>query len=126
MGLEFTKANPRAAAQITYRQLPELQKTLQPQLALFSMLELAQAYATSHRHGQPWGWHYTDGWKLYLGTVYKLGQIKKALTTDEVYTNDLVVSANKKADRARAIADARQFTLDRDFAKTEVWQGFSM
>ncbi len=126
MGLEFTKANPRAAAQITYRQLPELQKTLQPQMALFSMLELAQAYATSHRHGQPWGWHYTDGWKLYLGTVYKLGQIKKALTTDEVYTNDLVVSANKKADRARAIADARQFTLDSDFAKTEVWQGFSM
>ena len=33
MGLEFTKANPRAAAQITYRQLPDLRKTLKPQAA---------------------------------------------------------------------------------------------
>ena len=33
MGLEFTKANPRAAAQITYRSLRDLQKTLKPQLA---------------------------------------------------------------------------------------------
>ena len=51
MGLEFTKANPRAAAQITYRPLPDLQKTLKPQLALDSMLELAHAYGTSHLQG---------------------------------------------------------------------------
>jgi NitT/TauT family transport system substrate-binding protein len=126
MGLEFTKANPRAAAQITYRQLPELQRTLKPQMALLSMLELAQAYATSHRKGQPWGWHYEDGWKLYLDTVYKLGQIKKPLDLDDVYTNDLVQAANKKADTGRAIADARQYKLDADFAKTEVTKGFSM
>src|SRR4029077_20871147 len=48
MGLEFTKANPRAAAQITYGSLPDLRKTLKPQLALDSMLELAHAYGTSH------------------------------------------------------------------------------
>ena len=33
MGLEFAKANPRAAAQITYSSLPDLQKSLKPQLA---------------------------------------------------------------------------------------------
>ena len=126
MGFEFTKANPRAAAQITYRQLPDLQKTLKPQMALYSMLELAQAYATSHRRGQPWGWHYPQGWQGYLDTVFKLGQIKKPLNPADVYTNDLVVAANKKADRARAIADAHQFKPDADFAATDVWQTFRM
>ena len=126
MGLEFTKASPRAAAQITYGQLPELRKTLKPQMALYSMLELAQAYATSHRQGQPWGWHYPEGWQGYLDTVYKLGQIKTQLKPGDVYTNDLVQAANKQADRARAIADAQQFKLDADFAATKVWSDFRM
>lgn len=126
MGLEFTKANPRAAAQITYGQLPELRKTLKPQMALYSMLELAQAYATSHRQGQPWGWHYPDGWQGYLDTVYNLRQIKTQLKPGDVYTNDLVQAANKQADRPRAIADAQQFKLNPDFAATQLWQGFRM
>lgn len=126
MGLEFTKANPRAAAQITYGQLPELRKTLKPQMALYSMLELAQAYATSHRQGQPWGWHYPEGWQGYLDTVYKLGQIKTQLKPDDVYTNDLVQAANTQADRARATADAERFKLDADFAATKLWSDFRM
>jgi NitT/TauT family transport system substrate-binding protein len=126
MGLEFAKANPPAAAQITYRQLPDLQKTLKPQMAFYSFLELAQAYATSHRRGQPWGWHYPDGWTLYLDTIYKLGQIKKPQKPDDVYTNDLVQQANQKADRSRAIADAKKFTLDKDFAGLKPWPTFKM
>lgn len=126
MGLEFTKANPRAAAQITYGQLPELRKTLKPQMALYSMLELAQAYATSHRQGQPWGWHYPEGWQGYLDTVYKLGQVKTQLKPDDVYTNDLAQAANTQADRARATADAQKFKLDAAFAATQLWPGFRM
>ena len=126
MGLEFTKANPRAAAQITYGRLPELRKTLKPQMALYSMLELAQAYATSHRQGQPWGWHYPEGWQGYLDTVYKLGQVKTQLKPDDVYTNDLAQAANTQADRARATADAQQFKLDAAFAATQLWPGFRM
>lgn len=61
MGLEFAKANPRAAAQITYGQLPELRKTIKPKAALLSMLELAHAYGTSHLQGKPWGWHFEGG-----------------------------------------------------------------
>ena len=79
MGLEFTKANPRAAAQITYRSLPDLQKTLKPQLALDSMLELAHAYGTSHLKGQGWGYNDAKGWYNYLKVVHDLGQTKKLL-----------------------------------------------
>lgn len=126
MGLEFTRANPRAAAQITYRQLPDLQKTLKPQLALDSMLELAHAYGTSHLKGQGWGWNYATGWANYLKVIHQLGQTKKLLTTGEVFTNALARAANKGANVRRARADARRFKLDKDFAKTKVDPKFTM
>jgi NitT/TauT family transport system substrate-binding protein len=126
MGLEFTKANPRAAAQITYRSLPDLQKTLKPQLALDSMLELAHAYGTSHLKGQGWGYNDAKGWANYLKVVHDLGQTKKLLPTSDVITNELQAAANKKANAAKARADARKFKLDKDFTATKVAAGFRM
>jgi NitT/TauT family transport system substrate-binding protein len=126
MGLEFTKANPRAAAQITYGQLPDLRKSLKPQAALDSMLELAHAYATSHLRGKPWGFHFADGWTAYLKTIKDLGQTKKLLAAKDVYTNDLLLQANKKADVAKARADAKKYKLNATFAKTKVDPKFKM
>jgi hypothetical protein len=126
MGLEFTRANPRAAAQITYRSLPDLQKTLKPQLALDSMLELAHAYGTSHLKGKGWGYNDAKGWASYLKTVHDLGQTKKLLATKDVFTNELQAAANRKADVARARKDAKAYKLDKDFAQTKVRAGFTM
>jgi NitT/TauT family transport system substrate-binding protein len=126
MGLEFTRANPRAAAQITYRSLPDLQKTLKPQLALDSMLELAHAYGTSHLKGQGWGYNEAKGWANYLKVVHDLGQTKKLLATKDVITNELQAVANRKADVARARKDARAYKLDKDFTATKVRAGFTM
>lgn len=126
MGLEFAKANPRAAAQITYRSLPDLQKTLKPQLALDSMLELAHAYGTSHLKGQGWGYNDAKGWSNYLKVVHDLGQTKKLLPTSDVITNELQAAANKQANAGKARADAKGFKLDKDFAQTKVAAGFTM
>ena len=126
MGLEFTKANPRAAAQITYRSLNDLQKTLKPQLALDSMLELARAYGTSHLKGQGWGYSYPGGWANYLKVVHDLGQTKDLLATKDVFTNDLQAAANRKANVTRARRDAKAFKLDAAFAATKVPAGFRM
>jgi NitT/TauT family transport system substrate-binding protein len=126
MGLEFTKANPRAAAQITYGSLPDLRKTLKPQLALDSMLELAHAYGTSHLKGQGWGFNDAKGWNNYLKVVHDLGQTKKLLPTGDVITNDLQKPANAQADVAKARKDAKAFKLNKDFAATKVAPGFRM
>jgi NitT/TauT family transport system substrate-binding protein len=126
MGLEFTKVNPRAAAQITYQQLPDLRKSLEPQAALDSMLELAYAYSTSHRKGQGWGWHYANGWSSYLKTVKDLGQTKQLLPTSDVFTNNLVTAANKGTNVAKARSDAKKYKLNADFSKTKVYAGFTM
>jgi NitT/TauT family transport system substrate-binding protein len=126
MGLEFTKVNPRAAAQITYQQLPDLRKSLKPQAALDSMLELAHAYATSHLRGKPWGYHFAAGWANYLKTISDLGQTKKRLKATDVYTNQLLIAANRKANKAKARADAKKFKLNSTFAKLKVDPNFKM
>jgi NitT/TauT family transport system substrate-binding protein len=112
MGLEFARANPRAAAMITYELRPKLQKTLKPQAAYDSFLQLAGMYAFSKRQGKPWGWNDPKGWSSYLAIVHKLGQTKKALKFADVATNSIGVAANKKADVARARKDAKAFKLD--------------
>jgi NitT/TauT family transport system substrate-binding protein len=111
MGFEFAKANPRAAAQITYTSLPNLAKSLQPQSAYDSFLELAHAYGTSHAQGHGWGYNPPAGWSGYLKVVHDLGQTKKQLATSDVLTNSLVVKANAKADKKTAIKDAKAFKL---------------
>ena len=90
MGLEFAKANPRAAAQITYRSAPRpAQDARSRSLRYDSMLELAHAYGTSNRKGQGWGCNYAKGWANYLKIVSDLGQTKKLLKPGDVVTNEL-------------------------------------
>jgi NitT/TauT family transport system substrate-binding protein len=120
MGLEFARANPRAAAQITYGQFPGLRKTLKPQAAYDSFLELARAYGTSNRAGRGWGWNYVNGWTNYLKIVADLGQTKSRLNVNDVITNELVTAANKKADRRRAIADAKAYKLNATWQAVKV------
>jgi len=122
MGLEFAKANPRAAAQITYTSRPALQKSLKPQAAYDSFVELAEAYGTSHRQGKGWGYHFPAGWAGYLKVVHDLGQTKKALSPSDVYTNSLVTAANSKADKATAIKDAKAFKLNATFQAVDPGQ----
>jgi NitT/TauT family transport system substrate-binding protein len=123
MGMTFAKTNPRAAAQITYGKLPDLAATLEPQLALESMIELATAYGTSEREGRGFGYHPVGAWENYIQTIADLEQIEKVLPVDEVITNDFVAPANRNADVERARADAEAFELDDDFANTSVPRG---
>ena len=121
MGLEFAKANPRAAAQITYRQLPALAETLEPQIALDSMIELAAAYGTTFREGNGWGFHPPEVWDKYLNFIFEdLSQTDELLAAEDVYTNQFVEPANSGADVARAVADAEAYELDEDFGATTV------
>jgi NitT/TauT family transport system substrate-binding protein len=126
MGSEFARANPRAAAEITYGERVILQKLISPQTALESMLQLASGYSVFRR--QPphlYGWHDAASWNRYLKNILKLGQIKKPLTIDDVLTNDFVRDANRKADVARARRDAKAFKLN-VFKNTTIPPGYPL
>jgi NitT/TauT family transport system substrate-binding protein len=127
MGSEFAKANPRAAAQITYGARPLLQKLISPQVALESMMQLASGYSVFHRRAPHlYGWHDAASWNRYLNAIAKIGQTKKRLSINDVLTNDMVREANRKADSARARRDATAFKLNEFFRTTVVPKGYPL
>ena len=127
MGSEFAKANPRAAAQITYGARPVLQKLISPQVALESMMQLASGYSVFHRRPPHlYGWHDPTSWNRYLDAIAKLGQTKSRLKINDVLTNELVRAANQKADVARARRDARAYKLNEFFRTTTVPKGYPL
>jgi NitT/TauT family transport system substrate-binding protein len=127
MGSEFAKANPRAAAQITYGARPLLQKLISPQVSLESMMQLASGYSVFHRRAPHlYGWHDAASWNRYLNAIAKLGQTKKRLNIKDVLTNDMVRAANQKADVARARRDAHAFKLNEFFRTTNVPKGYPL
>jgi len=127
MGSEFAKANPRAAAQITYGARPLLQKLISPQVAVESMMQLASGYSVFHRQAPHlYGWHDATSWNRYLNAIAKLGQTKTRLNLNDVVTNDLVRTANQKADVARARRDGSAFKLNEFFHTTTVPKGYPL
>src|SRR5690606_2699823 len=48
MGLEFSRLNPQAAAEITYNQFPAIREQMTPDLALESMRQLMYLYNISY------------------------------------------------------------------------------
>jgi len=126
MGFEFARANPKAAAQITYGQLPALQSIISPQVALVSMAQLASGYSLQKRHGGLWGSFNVSAWNSYLATIAKLGQVKKKYTFNDVIDTSLIAAANKRANVARARRDGRAFKLDKYFSKTKLPAGLPL
>jgi len=127
MGSEFARANPRAAAQITYGARPLLQKLISPQVALESMMQLASGYSVFRRRPPHlYGWHDPASWNRYLAAIAKLGQTKSRLSINQVLTNQIVRQANGRADVARARRDARAFKLSEVFQNTTVPKGYPL
>ncbi len=126
MGFEFARANPKAAAEITYGQLPALQSIISPQVALESMAQLASGYSLQKRNGGLWGSFNVNAWNSYLATIAKLGQVKKQYSFHDVIDTSLIAAANKHANVARARRDARAFKLDKYFSKTKLPTGLPL
>jgi ABC-type nitrate/sulfonate/bicarbonate transport system substrate-binding protein len=120
MGLQFAQANPRAAAQIAYRDVPGLAERLGPQTALEALVQLAAGYGQEARNGNGFGFHDPNVWDAYLETISELGYVKRRLAAEDVLTNDFVEPANSGADAEKAREDAEQFELDDEFAATTV------
>jgi|SRR5581483_3043664 len=126
MGFEFARANPRAAAQITYGQLPALQSIISPQVAVESFAQLASGYSQQKRRGAQWGSFDENAWNNYLATIAKLGQVKKQYRFGDVIDTSLVAAANRRANVALARRDGKAYKLDAYFGKTKLPKGLPL
>ncbi len=119
LAYEFTRANPRAAGQITYGRFPALREQMAPQLAMDSMLELGTMYFDGDRVGKGYGYNDLESWQAYIDTVHKLGQIRNHYKAEDVVSNVFVKEANN-IDRDRARAEGKAFELDDNFKDLEI------
>ncbi len=114
MGFEFTRLNPRAAAQIVYEQFPALREQMTPQLAYDSMVELTNLYLQSWKNGDGYGYNDIENWQAYIDTVFELGQIQTQYDANEVVTNELIEAANT-FDAERVAADAAAYQINEEW-----------
>ncbi len=109
-GLEFGKLNPRAATQIVMEQFPGLSSQMTPDVAVESMMQLANVFGGRMDERKKWGYHLADSWQLFFDTGREIGQITADFKLEDVVKNDLVDVANS-FDAAKVKADADGFAL---------------
>ena len=118
MGFEFARLNPRAAAQITYEQFPGLQDQMDPQLAMDSMIELADVYYGSYAMGEGYGWSDVNAWQDYIDVVHELGQIQNHYDAENIITNEFIEEANMFP-QDEVAQDAAEFELNEQWQNVE-------
>ena len=119
MGLEYGHLNPRAATHIVLEQFPALASTLEPPVAVESMMELANVFRGDWETREGWGHHDFDRWRLFFDTIHDIGQISKPIAPEDVLTNDFVGPAND-FDQARVKADADGYQLPEEYQAIDV------
>lgn len=109
-GLEYGKQNPRAATQIVMEQFPGLASQMKPDVAVESMMQLANVYGGRMDERKKWGYHLQESWKLFFDVGREIGQITGDFKQEDVVKNDLIDVANS-FDAAKVKADADGFAL---------------
>ena len=119
MGLEYGHLNPRAATHIVLEQFPALASTLEPPVAVESMMELANVFRGDWETREGWGHHDFDRWRLFFDTIHEIGQISNPIAPEDVLTNDFVAPAND-FDRTKVRNDAESYELPEEFQSIDV------
>lgn len=109
-GLEFGQQNPRAATQIVMEQFPGLSSQMKPDVAVESMMQLANVYGGRMDERKKWGYHLPESWKMFFDVGRQIGQITADFKLEDVVKNDLIDVANS-FDAAKVKADASGFAL---------------
>ena len=109
-GLEFGKLNPRAATQIVMEQFPGLGSQMTPDIAVESMMQLANVYGGRMAERKKWGFHLIESWQLFFDVGRQIGQITVDFKTEDVVKNDLIDAANS-FDASKIKTDAGGFAL---------------
>jgi NitT/TauT family transport system substrate-binding protein len=109
-GLEFGKLNPRAATQIVMEQFPGLGSQMTPDIAVESMMQLANVFAGRMDERKKWGFHLLDSWQKFFDVGREIGQITADFKTEDVVKNDFIDVANS-FDAAKIKADGDGYAL---------------
>lgn len=110
MGSEFADRNPRAAAQMVFKALPQTLKNYGPRYGTESLMQIHRTFKSEVTKKNGWGFHDYPSWDLFFKTLKTIGQSAIDIDTRKYVLNDFIADANK-FDRAKVHADADKHVL---------------
>jgi NitT/TauT family transport system substrate-binding protein len=119
MGIEFTRINPRAAAQVPYDRFATVREQMTPQLALESMRQLHWSITYSERNLGGYGAFRPESWSDFLKLDFDQGGTTKLLKVETLINDSLIKTAND-FDHEKVKKDALGAVLNDTWKDVEV------
>lgn len=110
MGSEFADRNPRAAAQIVFKALPQTRQALGPRFGVESLLQIHLAGKGKAAKNSNWGEQDIAGWERFFRAAKAAGQSVADIDAKRFVLNDFVAQANT-FNKAKVQADADNYLL---------------
>lgn len=119
MGSEFADRNPRAAAQIVFKALPQTKSNYGPRYGTESLLQIHRTFKGDMAKRKGWGEHDLVAWELFFRTLKNIGQSAIEIDTKKYVLNDFIADANA-FDKTKVHADADNFALNADMKAVDM------
>jgi NitT/TauT family transport system substrate-binding protein len=110
MGSEFADRNPRAAAQMVFKALPQTLQNYGPRYGTESLLQIHRTFKSDLTKRKGWGEHDLAAWDKFFRILKTIGQSSIEIDTKKYVLNDFIADANK-FDKAKVHADADNYAL---------------
>lgn len=110
MGSEFADRNPRAAAQMVFKALPQTLQNYGPRYGTESLLQIHRTFKSDLTKRKGWGEHDLAAWDKFFRILKTIGQSAIEIDTKKYVLNDFIADANN-FDKAKVHADADNYVL---------------
>lgn len=119
MGSEFADRNPRAAAQIVFKALPQTRQILGPRGGVESLLQIHFASKGIASKRSSWGEQDIAAWEKLFRTTKFLGQTIADIDARKIVLNDFIAQANAFS-KPKVHADADNYALEPGFQAVDL------
>ena len=119
MGSEFADRNPRAAAQIVFKALPQTKSNYGPTSGTESLLQIHRTFKGNMSKRKGWGEHDLASWDLFFRTLKSIGQSSIEIETKKYVLNDFIADANA-FNKAKVHSDADNFALSAEMKAVDM------
>ena len=119
MASEFADRNPRAAAQIVFKALPQTRSNYGPRYGTESLMQIHRTFKGDMSKRKGWGEHDLAAWDNFFKVLKKIGQSAIEIDTKKYVLNDFIADANA-FDKKKVYADADAYALSAEMKAVDM------
>jgi NitT/TauT family transport system substrate-binding protein len=119
MGSEFADRNPRAAAQMVFKNLPTTLANYGPRYGTESLLQIHRTFKNDLTEKSGWGTHDVPAWDNFFKVLKRIGMSSIDIDTKKYVSNEFIADANR-FDKAKVHVDADKFPLSAELKAVDM------